>query len=205
MCHLFNEGTRKDGKSSRQVKRYSAPKRYWNKMVHFFAHFEDYVINKDDQTNEDPATQIQNYIDGLGADINAGERTDFVCVCYDSLRGDGDRELQRKILNTLSWRDEQLHLTRSLIEHLEHKGLIERRNAIITKFRKPKDDISSKVYSRLLAIPGVSGLIYPEGDDKIHSFFSRWDRASVETHHRGLHRLCETLEAAANRIHSILG
>lgn len=173
-------------------------------MVHFFAHFEDHVINKDDQTNEDPATQIQNYIDGLGADINAGERTDFVCVCYDSLRGDGDRELQRKILNTLSWRDEQLHLIRSLIEHLEHEGLIERRNAIITKFRKPKDDISSKVYSWLLAIPGVSGLIYPEGDDKIHSFFRDGIELLLKRIIEG-YIDSETLEAAANRIHSILG
>lgn len=188
----------------RQVKRDSAPRRYWNKMVHFFAHVEGHVMNKDDQTNEDPATQIQNYIDGLGADINAGERTDFACVCYDSLRGDGDRELQRKILNTLSWRNEQLRLIRSLIEHLEHEGLIERRNAIITKFRKPKDDISSKVYNRLLAIPGVSDLVYPEGDDKIHSFFRDGIELLLKRIIEG-YIDSENLEAAANRVQSILG
>lgn len=42
---------------------------------------EDHVTNQENQNNGDPARQIKNYIDGLGPDINAGERADFVCVC----------------------------------------------------------------------------------------------------------------------------
>ena len=106
-------------------------------------------------------------------------------------------------MNTLTWRNEQLHLIRTLIEHLEHEGLIERRNALINKFRKPKD-IPSEVYGKLWAIPGVRDLLYPPGDDKVPSLFRDW----VELLFKSIIERyidSETLEAAANRIHSILG
>ena len=123
----------------KQAEKDSAPRRYWKMIINIFSHLEHHLTNKKNKANEpDPAAKIQKYIDDLGSDANAGENADFVCVCYDALRGDGDTVLQQQILKTLAWRKQQLLLIQNLIHLLEDEGLVGRRN-VIFRFRKPKD------------------------------------------------------------------
>lgn len=187
----------------KQAKKDPTPRKYWKMIVNFFAHLEDHITNKTNKANEpDPAAKIQKYIDVLGADRNAGENADFVCVCYDALRGDGDTVLQQQILKTLAWRKQQLLLIQNLIHLLEDEGLVGRRN-VIFRFRKPKD-VSDKVYNRLWKITGVRCLFYPPGDDMVPSFFPEGAellfRSIIERY-----KDSESLEEAAHKIHDILG
>lgn len=85
----------------------STLKRAWNKVVGFFAHFEDPITNTREASNE---PQIRRYIDDLDPAGNEGKHAEFVSVCYDSLRGNGDPALQRQVLNTIDWHEEQMIL-----------------------------------------------------------------------------------------------
>lgn len=119
----------------KQVERDSPPKRYWKNVVNLFSHFEDHLTNKKSEADEpDPATKIKKYIDDLGLEGNAGERADFVTVCYDTLKGDGDKELQQQVLNTIAWHNEQISLIQTLFKRLEQGGLLKWKNVVINGF-----------------------------------------------------------------------
>ena len=102
----------------KQAEKDSPLKSHWKKIINSFSHSEDQTNNE-----PDPATQIRKYIDDLGSDANAGPLTGFVTECYEALRGDGNKELQQQILNTLAWRSEQISLIQTLLKRLQHEGL----------------------------------------------------------------------------------
>lgn len=151
----------------KRVKGDPIPKRIWNKVVDFFAHFENHITNKTEASDE---SKIRRYIDDLGPAGNAGESADFISVCYDSLRGNGDQALQRQVLNTIAWREERITLIQTLLKSLHHEGhlhsIVKRKKGFKAGSRK-HNQASVEVRHRLCAIPSARRLLRPLDNDKI--------------------------------------
>lgn len=70
----------------------------------------------------DPQTlPIKKYLDKLGGNANAGERSGLSTACYEVLQEPEHDELKQQTVNTIVWQDKQMILVKGTLEYLRKR------------------------------------------------------------------------------------
>ena len=64
---------------------------------------------------------IKKYLDKLGGNANAGERSDLSTACYEVLQDPEHDELKQQTVNTIVWQDKQMILVKGTLEYLRKR------------------------------------------------------------------------------------
>ena len=118
---------------------------------------------------------IKKYLDKLGGNANAGERSDLSTACYEVLQDPEHDELKQQTVNTILWQDKQMLLVKGTLEYLKKEGHLAKclspKAANRTLRRSGGDDNSRpvmvKIRLRFLDISHVQNLLHTSGRDML--------------------------------------
>ena len=164
----------------------------------------------------DPQTlPIKKYLDKLGGNANAGERSGLSTACYEVLQDPEHDELKQQTVNTILWQDKQMLLVKGTLEYLKKEGHLAKclspKAANRTLRRSGGDDnsrpVMEKIRLRFLDISNVRNLLRTSGRDVLSIFYQDafnwllgnvlWDSLHYPTHFY--------LEETAHAIEDFLG
>ena len=154
-------------KAQLKIRQAVRAKQCLKKLLDFFG-IRDLVSNNKTDAG---AVLIRNYIDELGPNAYAGEKSDLVEACFDALKGAEGQNLKEQVVHTIMWQRRQLSLVSEHLLDLKIRGYLSTLldlEEVAKESARELDDTSLKVYTdthdRLWSIPCVRGLLYSSGN-----------------------------------------